>query len=198
MKANKLILLIVALISSVCSIAQSPAKFSYQAVVRNSQGVLVTNAPVAMDVEILQGGALGAIVYSESHAVTTNANGLLTAEIGGGTINNGNMENIDWSNGPYFMHISTDIDNNGSFDVEVTQQMLSVPFAMYAMNGGVEGPQGPQGEAGAQGSEGPTGPAGPTGATGPVGPQGPIGLTGPAGPTGATGAVGPAGPAGPT
>ncbi len=51
-----------------------------------------------------------------------------------------------------------------------TQQLLSVPFALYAANG-------PQGPAGPAGPTGPQGPAGADGATGATGPQGPVGTS---------------------
>jgi hypothetical protein len=80
-----------------------------------------------------------------------------------------------------------------------TSELLSVPYALYAANGGTPGPQGPQGPAGANGSvgangnDGAPGPQGPAGAQGVQGVQGPQGAQGPAGPAGPSGAQGPAG-----
>ena len=112
--------------------AQVPQKFSYQAVVRNATNALVTNAQVGVHVTILQGSASGNPVYAESHIVMSNANGLVTLNIGGGSVLNGSFEAIDWSNGPYFL--KTDIDPNGGNDYSITstQQLLSVPYALYA------------------------------------------------------------------
>lgn len=58
--------------------AQSPQKMSYQAVIRNGSDQLVTNHAVGIRVSILQGINP---VYVETHATTTNANGLVTVEI---------------------------------------------------------------------------------------------------------------------
>ena len=63
--------------------AQAPQKMTYQAVVRNSANVLVANQNVSARISILQGSAQGAAVYVETHSVTSNANGLITSEIGG-------------------------------------------------------------------------------------------------------------------
>ncbi|MBP7103287.1 MAG: hypothetical protein KBA86_08555, partial [Bacteroidales bacterium] len=59
---------------------------SYQAVIRNSSNALVTNTQVGMQISILQGSASGTAVYVETQKPTTNANGLVSIEIGGGTV----------------------------------------------------------------------------------------------------------------
>ncbi len=85
-----------------------------------------------MRVNILQGSATGDAVYSESHVTSTNANGLVTVNIGGGSVLHGSFVGIDWAEGPYFL--KTDIDPNGGNDYSITsvQQLLSVPYALYA------------------------------------------------------------------
>ena len=93
------------LISSVFS--QSPEKMSYQAVIRNSSNNLVTNVNVGMKISILQGSAEGAVVYAETHSPETNANGLVSIEIGTGSTSD-DFSTIDWSNGPYFIKTETD------------------------------------------------------------------------------------------
>ena len=80
--------------------AQSPEKMSYQAVVRNTSDNLVTNQPVGMQISILQGSAGGTAVYVETQTPTTNTNGLVTIEIGSGTVVTGDFTTIDWTNGP--------------------------------------------------------------------------------------------------
>jgi uncharacterized protein (TIGR02145 family) len=163
-------------------IAQIPQKFSYQSVIRNAGNQLVANQSVGIKISILQGSANGAAVYAETHNPLTNANGLATLEIGGGTVLNGNFANINWANGPYFVKTETDLNGGSNYTINNTTQLLSVPYALYAANAGNSTP-------------GPQGPAGPQG---PVGPQGPTGATGAQGPIGLTGAIGPQGPAGDT
>ena len=129
---KKITTLIILLLCATALFAQAPEKFSYQAVVRNASNSLVTDAQVGVRVNILQGTASGNAVYSESHIVNTNANGLVTVSIGGGSVLHGSFESIDWSDGPYFL--KTDIDPNGGNDYSITsvQQLLSVPYALYA------------------------------------------------------------------
>jgi hypothetical protein len=49
----------------------------------------------------------------------------------------GSFADIDWANGPYFL--KTDIDLNGGNDYSITsvQQLLSVPYALYAKDAGM-------------------------------------------------------------
>ena len=77
--------------------AQSPKKMSYQAVIRNSSDALVTNTQIGMEINILQGSASGTVVYGETQTPSTNANGLISIEIGGSA----GFNTIDWSAGPY-------------------------------------------------------------------------------------------------
>ena len=116
--------------------AQAPEKFTYQAVVRNANNSLVTNTLVGVRVSVLQGSATGYGVYVETQMPSTNANGLISLNIGDGNVVFGNFENIDWSAGSFFL--KTEIDPNGgnNYSVTSTQQLLSVPYALYAKEAG--------------------------------------------------------------
>ena len=197
--------------------AQVPQGINYQAVVRNQNGSTINNSLVSLQLSILQNSTSGATVYVEKHTPTTSNIGLVNVVIGQGSVVSGLFSTIDWSQGPYFIEIGIDVTGGTNYTVLGAQQLMSVPYALYAENAGnpgVTGPQGPiglTGPAGATGATGPQGPiglTGPSGATGAIGPQGPIGLTGPSGstgpqgpigltgPTGATGPIGPQGPLG--
>ena len=165
--------------------AQTPQKFSYQAVVRDAGNNLVATQAVGVRISILQGSATGSTVYVETQTVTTNANGLMTLEIGGGTVVSGDFAAINWANGPYFLKTETDPTGGTNYTIEGTQQLLSVPYALYAAtSGNGEGPQGPTGPQGPQGEQGPQGPQGEQGLQGPQGEQGPQGPQGEQGPQG--------------
>jgi len=98
---RKLFTVIVAVILTATVGAQVPQKLSYQSVIRNESNNLVANRIIAMQISILQDSTSGTAVYVETQTPTTNANGLVSIEIGGGTIVSGNFSNIDWANGPY-------------------------------------------------------------------------------------------------
>jgi hypothetical protein len=112
--------------------AQSPEKMSYQAVIRNSSEALVTNQAVGMQISILQGSTSGTAVYVETQTPTTNDNGLVSIEIGAGTVVSGNFATIDWANGPYFIKTETDLNGGANYTITGTSQLLSVPYALHA------------------------------------------------------------------
>lgn len=114
--------------------AQAPQKMTYQAVVRNSSDQLLINANVGMQISILQGSPTGIASYIETHQPTTNANGLVTIEVGGGTVVAGNFSTIDWSAGPYYLKTETDPNGGTAYTISGTSQLLSVPYALYAGN----------------------------------------------------------------
>jgi hypothetical protein len=176
--------------------AQAPQKMSYQAVVRTSANELVTSKPVGMRISILQGTATGSAVYVETQTPTTNANGLVTLEIGGGTQVSGTMTGINWATGTYFIKTETDPAGGSNYTISGASQLLSVPYALFAASGN-PGPVGPQGVAGPAGANGIVGPIGPQGVAGVAGPQGAVGPIGANGAMGAQGVAGPAGPVGP-
>lgn len=131
-----LVFFVFMVIGLVMVMAQAPEKFNYQAVVRNGSNQLVTNANVGVRVSILQGSSSGSVVYVETQTATTNANGLMTVEIGGGNAQQGAFVNIDWANGPYFLRTETDPNGGSNYSVTTTQQLMSVPYALYAKEAG--------------------------------------------------------------
>lgn len=131
---KKLIIGLATILVALTVWAQSPQKMSYQAVIRNSSDHLITNQIIGMQVSILQGSISGTAVYVETHTPTTNTNGLVTVEIGGGTIVNGTFDSIDWSNGPYFIKTETDTAGGSNYTITGTSQLLSVPYALHAKN----------------------------------------------------------------
>ena len=116
--------------------AQAPNKFTYQAVMRNTSNQLITNTLVGIRVSILQNSATGSVVYSETQMLSTNANGLVTMNIGEGTVVYGSFNNIDWSAGTFFLKSEIDPTGGSNYTISSTQQLLSVPYALYANEAG--------------------------------------------------------------
>lgn len=114
--------------------AQSPEKMSYQAVIRDASDNLVTNTSVGMQISILQESVYGASVYIETQTPTTNANGLVSIEIGGtdATVVSGDFSAIDWANSTYFIKTETDPTGGSTYTITGTSQLLSVPYALHA------------------------------------------------------------------
>ncbi|MGF1639244.1 MAG: hypothetical protein ACFCUU_19360 [Cyclobacteriaceae bacterium] len=114
------------------SIAQSPNTISYQAVIRNADNALIADKNVAIRISILQGNEKGEQVYSETHSVKTNPQGLVSIAIGDGTSSRGGLERIDWSNGPYFIKTETDPEGGTNYSIIGVSQIMTVPYAMHA------------------------------------------------------------------
>ena len=117
-------------------LSQAPEKMSYQAVIRNGSGQLLGNQAIAIRVSVLQSSPAGAAVYSERLTGNTNANGLISMEIGTGTVLSGTFASIDWSSGSYYLKTETDPAGGTSYTIIGTSQLLSVPYAMYAKSAG--------------------------------------------------------------
>lgn len=129
---NRILHLVSLLFISINLYAQAPQKMTYQAVIRNASNNLVVSSPVKMKISILQGSTTGPAVYSEQHNPTTNANGLVSVEIGEGTNKIGTFSAIDWGNGTYFLKTETDPTNGNNLSIVGTSQLLSVPYALHS------------------------------------------------------------------
>jgi hypothetical protein len=189
---KKIFTIAAALLMTVNLLAQAPEKMSYQAVVRNASNSLITSQAVGMQISILQTTATGIAVYVETQTPTTNVNGLVSLEIGTGTIVTGTFAGMNWAAGPYFIKTETDPTGGTNYTITGTSQLMSVPYALYAKTSG-SSTAGPQGAAGTNGIDGVDGADGTNGAKGDQGIQGAIGATGASGTQGVQGETGTAG-----
>lgn len=124
--------------------AQAPQRISYQAVVRDGSGNLLISKSISIRVLISDGASNP--IYRETHTnVQTNANGLATIEIGGGTVATGpglatSLQNINWASatGGYFYTVSIDPTSGTGTNYTIaglTTRITSVPYALHAANG---------------------------------------------------------------
>ncbi len=119
--------------SSFQSNAQNvPQGFKYQTSIRDNTGALLANKLVALKLSFLRTSPTGTIVYIETHNLITNDFGIANLNIGTGTPLQGTFSAIDWGNGPYFIKTELDVNNGNNYLFMGTNQLLSVPFALYA------------------------------------------------------------------
>lgn len=116
--------------------AQVPQGFNYQAIVRDASGNLMASQSITLKLSIHQGSASGTVVYGETHALTTNQFGLITATVGQGTVIYGTFSTIAWSTGNYWLQVEFALQGSIVYSDMGTSQLLSVPFALYAENSG--------------------------------------------------------------
>jgi hypothetical protein len=145
---KKIILAILFFLPIVAVYSQAPQGINYQAVVRDGSGNVIASSPVGLLITIHQTTPTGTVVYSETFNVNTSAIGLVNVVIGGGTVVTGTFNGIDWSTGIYFCELGLDPAGGTSYTSMGAQQLMSVPYALFAENSNNPGPQGPIGNNG--------------------------------------------------
>lgn len=119
-------------------IAQTPQGISYQAIAFHSDGTPVVNGNVGAKVSILDNSVNGTVVYSETHTKTTNAQGLFNFNIGQGSPVAGIFSTIDWASNSKFLKVEIDPAGGSNYTVTGTNQLMSVPYALYSENTNVD------------------------------------------------------------
>jgi uncharacterized protein (TIGR02145 family) len=110
--------------------AQAPQGIPYQAVIRDNVGAPLVNASVTVRFTLHQNTIDGPVEYQETQSLSTNAFGVINTQFGMGMATQGGFENIIWSNTTKFIQVEAN-DGSGYLDMG-TQQMMSVPYAMYS------------------------------------------------------------------
>jgi hypothetical protein len=122
---------------SLCIWAQAPQSINYQGVARNTSGAPIVG-PIAVRVQIHQGGPNGAVVCSEVFHISTNQFGIFDLRIG--TVSPGQFTVIPWGLFSYFAAVAIDPTGGNTFGSDITnQQLVSVPYALYAEKAGNAG-----------------------------------------------------------
>jgi hypothetical protein len=63
---------------------------------------------------------------------TTDASGLISLQIGNGTVISGAFSTILWGNAAYFIKLEADFNGGSNYVLLGTQELMSVPYALYA------------------------------------------------------------------
>lgn len=130
---KKLSIIYLAILLSVLQLAaQVPQGINYQTVVRNGSGAIIPNQNVNFRLSVISGSPTGTIVYVEAHPVATNSLGLVNLIIGQGTPITGTFSNINWGNAAHYLSVELDPAGGNAFQPMGTQQLMSVPYALYA------------------------------------------------------------------
>lgn len=135
---KRIYMFVLSIVFASVTFAQTPQKLSYQAVIRSSENTILANTQVGMRISILQGAVNGTSVYTETQTPTTNANGLVSLEIGGGT----GFNAINWNANTYFIKTETDPTGGTNYTITGVSQLLSVPYALNAKSLGTTGTNG--------------------------------------------------------
>lgn len=107
-----------------------PQKINYQGIARSATGNPFVNQALSVKFQILQGSAAGSPVFTETQNLTTNSLGLFNTQIG--NVNTTGLGTINWGANNYFLEISIDTTGGTAFVLVGTQQLVSVPYALYS------------------------------------------------------------------
>ncbi len=116
--------------------AQNNDAFSYQGVLRNEAGTILTSQEIAIKINILNQNE--EIEYSEIHnPVTTSPAGIFSILIGRGEVETGSLSSLkelDWGLENYSIQTEVDIDlfNGINFQVFGSSPLVAVPLALHA------------------------------------------------------------------
>ncbi|MFP5436403.1 MAG: hypothetical protein ACLGH8_01285 [Bacteroidia bacterium] len=128
----KRILLSALFLASTYTFAQAPQGISYQAVAFSSTGSPVVNGNIGIKISLLDSSTTGTVLYSETHTKPTNAQGLFNLNIGQGTAVTGTFSAINWGGTAKFVKIEVDPAGGTNYTIVGTNQLMSVPYALYA------------------------------------------------------------------
>jgi hypothetical protein len=107
------------------------AQFNYQAILKDSNGNLLTNNQVKFKFSLMYQSSTASPFFVEEHEVITPPDGVVNLSIGGGTVVNGIFSNIDWSQSVF---MKEELDRGSGYQDMGTKQVASVPIAEYAKN----------------------------------------------------------------
>ena len=130
----KKIFFIILTLISFNSFAQVPEGIPYQAVARDAAGIPLSNHIVNVRFSILDSIATGLAVYTETHTTNTNNLGSFTVNLGKGTPVLNSFTSINWGLNSKFLKVEIDTSSGSNYIEVGTQQMMSVPYALYAFN----------------------------------------------------------------
>ncbi len=123
---TKLTLFFVLLFGLIC-FAQNG--INYKAVIKDTNGNAVANNSITVQFTILK-GATQTNIYRETHAPTTDANGMVVINIGKGTPISGTFTGVDWASDDHFLNVKI---NTGTGLIDMgTTPFSAVPYAITA------------------------------------------------------------------
>jgi hypothetical protein len=120
--------------------SQVPQGVGYQAVATDLNGVELINQAISIQASVISSSATGTIEWQETHNTSTDTFGLFNLTIGQGTsTGNGaqtSFADISWGTNTHFLKIEMDVLGGTNYSFMGTNQMMSVPYALYAESSG--------------------------------------------------------------
>ena len=129
---------------------QVPQGVGYQGVATDGNGIELVNQSISIRASIISASPTGIIEWQEIHNTSTDTFGLFNLTIGQG-ISTGNgaqisFPDITWGANTHFLKIEMDVNGGTNYSHMGTNQMMSVPYALYAESSGDGGDSDSQNE----------------------------------------------------
>ena len=129
------------LLIPILAFSQVPQGVGYQGVATDAAGFELINQSISIRASVISGSATGTIEWQETHTTSTDTFGLFNLTIGQGTsTGNGaqaNFADISWGSATHFLKIEMDVNGGTNYSHMGTNQMMSVPYALYAENANI-------------------------------------------------------------
>ena len=135
MKLKNLLLTMVVAATATAAMAQNNG-FSYQAVIRNSNGEIIKNKNVGIKLTLAD--SIGSkIMYEETQTIKTSNYGVLSATVGTGKpVGKARLSDVNWASGKVWLHIAIDVRGGTSYTDMGATKIQAVPVALYAARSG--------------------------------------------------------------
>ncbi|HEX5112222.1 MAG TPA: hypothetical protein VFV79_05210 [Saprospiraceae bacterium] len=132
MKRISILFVLTIFLFSYASSQSVPQGMKYQAVARDAKGNILANQFIELKISLISNADRQTIVYSETHAVTTNEVGLFTLTVGEGANVKGYFEKVPWSTDDIWMAVSIKEKDATDFSLISNSRLLAVPYAFHA------------------------------------------------------------------
>lgn len=119
------------------ALAQVPQLFNYQGIARDAKGNPLSNQTITLKLSVLPAADANNAEYEETQIIKTNEFGLYTLQIGNGTAVSGQMKTVNWETGSKYIKVAIDPQGGSNYIDAGTNQLLSVPYAIYADKAGI-------------------------------------------------------------
>ncbi len=139
MRTTRFFYAAICILQSLNLFAQAPQAIPYQGVARNSAGNILASQGISLRITIHEGNANGTVSFKEIDTVTTNNLGLFSVSIGNGIPVVGALSTVNWNSGNKFLQVEMDPSGGSSYFDMGTQQLMSVPYALFATSSGTSG-----------------------------------------------------------
>jgi hypothetical protein len=115
-----------------------PQKFNYQGIARDAKGNPLAHQRMTLKLTLLPTSDATEGEYEEIQTVMTNEFGLYTLQIGNGASTSlSTFKDIKWETGNKYIRVAIDPKGGSDFVDAGTNQLLSVPYAIYADKAGM-------------------------------------------------------------